>query len=179
LTARKAYVPFPEKFRELPPGTVFDFTADASRNWKDIVKVVPDPEAESGITNRLEFPTAIDTDQHPVERYRLPMPWGLYDQLNKKSGGGGVIKPEDVPGPGYHWYKLGTFKVGPSYYLYFFWSWIIQVDIDSVVDPEKPDQEFDIWARIKFEGPSFPHGKPGQRDAICVERVVLVKKAPH
>ncbi len=175
LTARKAYVPLPERFRALPAGTVFDFTADQTRDWRNIVKVVPDPEAESGITNRLEFPTETDTDKHPLERYKLPMPWGLYDQINKTSSGGGSIKPEDVEGPGYHWYKMGTFRVGPSYYLYFFWSWIIQVDIDSVLDPANPDQEFDVWARIRFEGPGFPHGQADQENAICVERVVLVK----
>jgi hypothetical protein len=66
-------------------------------------------------------------------------------------------------------------KIRPTYYLYFFWSWIIQLDIDSVIDPENPDQEYDIWARIKFEGPAFPHGKEGDKNAVSVERVVLVK----
>jgi len=105
------------------------------------------------------------------------MPWGLYDQLNKRGIGSGRIKPEDVPGPGYHWYKMGTFTIKPLTYLYFFWSWIIQVDIDDVIAPDNPGQKFDVWARIKFEGPAFPHGKPNQKDAICVERVVLVKSA--
>ncbi|MFQ6098051.1 MAG: DUF4838 domain-containing protein, partial [Armatimonadota bacterium] len=174
-TALPPHVRVPKKFSDLPPGAVLDFTADVTRNWKDIVKVVRDDEAESGITNRLEFPTKIDTDRHPVDRYRLPMPWGLYDVKNKRSGGGSQIKPEDVPGPGYHWYKMGTFRVGPSHYLYFFWSWIIQVDLDAAFDPDSPEQKFHVWARIKFEGPAFPHGKPGDKNAISVERVVLVK----
>ncbi len=169
LTARKAYVPIPERFRDLPRGTVFHYTADMTRNWRNIVKVVPEEGSESGITNRLEL------SDEDMEKYKLPMPWGLYDQVNKKSGGGASIKPEDVPGPGYHWYKMGTFTVGRSYYLYFFWSWIIQVDIDNVVDPDQPDRKFDIWARIRFEGPGFPHGEPDQKNAISVERVVLVR----
>ena len=174
LLARKAYVPVPEKFRHLPPASVFHYTADETRNWQDIVKRIPDPEAESGITNRLELDA--ETRQKPGEQpYKLPMPCGLYNVMSKKGAGGGVIKPQDVAGPGYHWYRLGTFEVGPSYYLYFFWSWIIQVDIDNVVDPDNREQKFDVWARIKFEGPGFPHGKPGDTNAICVERVVLVK----
>ena len=32
-------------------------------------------------------------------------------------------------------------------------------------------------ARINSEGPGFPHGKPGEANAISVERVVLVKAA--
>jgi hypothetical protein len=102
------------------------------------------------------------------------MPWGLYDQAERKGIGSAQIKPEDVPGPGYHWYKLGDYAIGPSYYLYFFWSWIIQVDLGSAYDEAKPDQKFEIWARIKFEGPAFPHGSPDDPNAICVERVVLV-----
>lgn len=175
-TAFPVHVPLPARFRDLPPGTVFDFPAHLTRNWQDIVKVVKDADTETGITNRLEFPTGEHADRHPLERYKLPMPWGLYDQVNKRGMGSGSIRPDDVPGPGYHWYKMGTFSVAPSVYIWFFWSWIIQLDVDSVVDPENPDQRFDIWARIKFEGPEFPHGNAEDKNAICVERVVLVKE---
>ena len=174
LTARKAYVPLPERFRDLPAGTVFDFTADATRNWRNTVKVVPD-DTESGITNRLELTDDLLQPDGDKRSYALPMPWGLYDQLNKRSEVGAPIKAEDVPGPGYHWYKMGAFKIVPSDYMYFFWSWIIQLDVDSVIDPATPDAQFEVWANIKFEGPGFPHGKPEEKNAICVERVVLVK----
>jgi len=175
LLARRAYVPLPQKFRGLPPGSVCHYTADETRNWRDFVQRVPDPEAESGITNRLELDANLKRDPTEERPYKLPMPWGLYDQINKDFGRRSVIKAADVPGPGYHWHRMGTFRIKPSDYVYFFWSWIIQVDVDNVVDPERPEQRFDVWARIKFEGPGFPHGKPDQRNAICVERVVLVK----
>lgn len=167
LLARRAYVPLPEKFRGQPAGTLLDYTADTARNWQGIARVVPDPEAESGITNRLEL------KEDEVEKYRLPMPWGLYDTIGKAGVGAGSIKPEDVPGPGYHWYRMGAFAVRPATYLYFLWSWIIQVDLDDAVDAKRPDRKWEVWARIKFEGPAFPHGRPEQKNAICVERVVL------
>lgn len=173
-TSLPAFVPRPAKFADLPASRVFDFTADTARNWRDIVELVEDEEAESGITGRLEFPTTIDTDRHPLEKYVLPMPWGLYDQANRKGMGSAQIRPEDVPGPGYHWYRLGEYAIGPSYYLYFFWSWIIQVDLGAAYDDANPDRTFEIWARIKFEGPAFPHGAEGDANAISVERVVLV-----
>jgi hypothetical protein len=174
-TVLPAYIPPPERFADIAPERVHDFTADMTRNWKNIVQVVQDEEAESGIANRLEFPTTVDTERHPISRYELPMPWGLYDQRNTEEAGSGLIEAEDVPGPGYHWYKMGTFEIGPSYYLYFFWSWIIQLDIDSAWEHQDPDQKFDIWARIKFEGPAFPHGAPEDENAIMIERVVLVE----
>jgi len=169
LTARPAYVPLPEKFRGLPPGSVFDYIADASRNWQDTVKVVPDAEAETGITDRLEL------SDEDMQKYKLPMPWGLYDQISKQGFSGQSIQEADVPGPGYHWYQMGTYTIGPSYYQYFFWSWIIQFDVDNVYDAKNPEEGWEVWARIKFAGPGFPHGRPEDRNAICVERLVLVK----
>ncbi len=170
------FVPLPQKFQDRPRGTVFDFTADMFRNWRDIVRVVRDPDTESGIAARLDFPPPVDAAKHPLKKYRLPMPWGLYQPATKKSLFSRAIQPEDVPGPGYHWYRLGAFSIPPTTYLYFFWSWIIQLDLDSVIDPKSPDAKFAIWARIKFQGPAFPGGNPDEPNAICVERVVLVRK---
>lgn len=164
----------PAKFRNEPLERIYDFTADLTRNWQNIVKVVRDPEAESGITNCLTFPNSAD-DRHPLEKYKLPMPWGLYVPKNKNFAVSQTIAPEDVPGPGYHWYRFGSHKLESSMYLYFFWSWIIQLDIDGAMDPGNPDTEFEIWARIKFTGPAFPHGKAEDPNAIRVERVVLLK----
>ena len=162
----------PEKFRSQPRGTVYDYTALMTRNYGDVVKVVKDPEAETGITNRLDLTAADVTNP---EKYVLPMPLGLYGTIDKKFVGGAPIKAEDIPGPGYHWYLMGTFPVEPGFYMYCFWSWIIQLDVDNVFDPAKPDQAFEFWLRVRFEGPRFPHAKPGETDAICVERIVLVK----
>jgi hypothetical protein len=159
----------PDKFRDLPQDRVFDFSSESTRNWNDEAKRVPDSEAETGFTNRLELTEA------DAEKYALPMSWGLYDAINKKGRGGSVIRPEDVEGPGYHWYKMGVFPIGSSYYVYFFWSWIIQCDVDCVLDPNQTEQSFEIWARVKFEGPLFPQGEPGKKNAISIERVTLVK----
>ena len=168
-------VALPERFRALPKGSAYDYLATMTRNWADVVKVVKDPEAESGIANQLDL--TADCVERP-EKYVLPMPWGLYGTVEKKSAGGNTIKAGDIPGPGYHWYKMGAFPIAPGCYAYFFWSWIIQVDVDNAIDPAKPDQKFEVWARIKFTGPRFPHARPGDKDAIYVERLVLVKTGP-
>jgi hypothetical protein len=167
-----AILTLPAQFRDLPARDVHDFTPFMTRNFGQIVKVVADADAECGFTNRLDL-TAADVE-HP-ERYVLPMPSGLYGSQTLKSTGGTPIHAEDVPGPGYHWYCLGTFPIAHDSYVYLFWSWIIQIDVDTAWDPSHPDQPFSVWARVKFEGPRFPHAKPNQPDAICVERIVLVK----
>jgi hypothetical protein len=168
-------VALPEKFRDLPPATVHDYTADMTRNWADVVKLVKDPEAETGSANRLDL-TAKDVES--PDKYVLPMPWGLYATVEKKSVGSHAIQRGDIPGPGYHWYRMGAFPIAPGTYAYFFWSWILQVEVDNVFDPAEPAQKFDVWARIKFEGPRFPHARAGDHDAICVERLVLVNAQP-
>jgi len=169
LLARPAFVPLPQKFRDRQPKDVLDFTAEQSNNWKDIAKRVPDPESECGITSRLELSDA------NLEKYRLPMPWGAYAPAEKRGLASTSIRPDDVTGPGYHWYKLGSVTIRPSTYVYFFWSWIIQFPVDAAADPKQPDQKYDVWARIKFDGPAFPHGKPNEKNAISIERVVLAK----
>ena len=174
-TSLPVFVALPAKFADAPAGTVVDFTADMSRNWRDIVKVVKDEGAESGITNRLTFPDGLAAKDHPLDKYKLPMPWGLYAPATKAFVTSSSITAADVPGSGYHWYKMGTHKIGPSYYLYFFWSWIIQIDLGSAFDEANPDQQFDIWASVKFEGPAFGQGDADDENALCVERVVLVK----
>ncbi|MBT7165346.1 MAG: DUF4838 domain-containing protein [Victivallales bacterium] len=163
----------PTEFAGIAPGRIHDYTADLTRNWRDIVQVVKDPESESGIANRLAFPNS-GGKKHVLAKYKLPMPWGLYTPLTKTFNVSAKIEAKDVPAPGYHWYKFGTHPVGTSTYFYFFWSWIIQLDVDDAMVAEAPETRYDIWARIKFTGPDFPHGKADDANAIYVERVVLV-----
>lgn len=171
-TAFSPNAALPAQFREVPRNRIYDFPATLTRNWGDIVKVVKDPEAETGLANKLD----LTADNVPdAEKYVLPMSWGLYGVAEKRGIGSRVIQAADIPGPGYHWYKLGTYPIASGYYVYFFWSWIIQAEVDNVCDPAKPEQPFEIWARIKFEGPRFPHAQPNGRDAIYVERLLLIK----
>lgn len=169
LLALTKIVPLPERFRSLAPRDVFDFTAEQSSNWQNQVKRVPDKEADCGITNRLE------PSDEEMKKYKLPMCWGAYAPADKKSLGTATIRAEHVPGPGYHWYKLPPITVLPSTYVYFFWSWIVQFPIELVGDSSPPERKFEVWAHIKFEGPGFPHGKPDEKNAICVERLVVVR----
>jgi hypothetical protein len=162
----------PAKFRNVPDGSLFDYTAPMSRNADGTVKVVKDAEAETGVADKLDL-TADYVDRK--EKYALPMPWGLYGPANKVFAASSAIKADDIPGPGYHWYKMGEYAIAPSFYLYFFWSWIIQFDIENAYDPVNPNQKYEVWARVKFTGPRFPHARQNETDAIFVERAVLVK----
>ena len=53
-------------------------------------------------------------------------------------------------------------------------AWNIQVRVSECYDPAHPDREWDIYASLRFEGPTYPHGEKGAVDRVYVDRVVLV-----
>ncbi len=160
----------PAKFREISASKLTVYGPRDTRNYADHAKVVADTQTELGEATRFEFADA------EVERYKLPMPLGIYDIVGKKELVSDFIEPEDIPGSGYHWYQLNDVTLPSNAYIYFFWSWYIQIDLNSDFDEENPQQQFEVWVNLKFEGPMFPHGKVEDKNAISLERVVLVKK---
>jgi hypothetical protein len=170
-TSSATYTPVPPKFSQLPLADLSIYDVENMRNYENKAMIVKDAQAATGAASRLEIPEA------EVEKYKMPFSWGIYDLLNRKNVSEGTIKPEDITGPGYHWYKMSetTLPHGDAY-AYFSWSWLIQLDISDSFDKNKPDQKFEVWGSIKFEGPAFPHGKTEDKNAISVERLVLVKK---
>ena len=167
----------PKKFQNLPREQVFDFFMTSATRWSDVVKLIEDPEAESGMACRLGFPNE-GGEKHCVEKYKLPLKCGVYSPGIQSSLCGGEIKANQVPGPGYHWYKLRTSFITADSYLWVFWSWRIKLDISKAFNINFPKQKFDIWARVKFTGPAFPKGVKTDPNAIYLERVILVKVAP-
>ena len=185
-------VALPEQFRNLPKGCVWDYTPEDFRISGYKAPTVPDKDAETGVTVRRELADEATATLKCQRKPKLPMPWGLYDlrhklpmpwELYETQHAKGVttssnIAPESISGPGYHWYKLPTVAlIGGGYYVYFqdlfIWCPVIQCDLN--IPKSRPAGKYDIWARIKFEGPGFPHGDAAQKNAICVERVVVVK----
>jgi len=163
-------VELPEQFRSLPKGSVWDYTPEDFDDTWSFIRPQPDPEADLGMTARVEL------------TQRLPVTWRLYDlrtpcepyatkpedlKAIKVSAG---IRSEDIPGPGYHWFKLPTAALGDGGY----YVLVMGIKCNFSVPKKGP---YDIWARITFEGPDFPHGKEGQINAICVERIVVAKSA--
>jgi len=168
LTAGPIYIPTPAKFQNVPLRDLLIYGANDTRNYKNKAVVVSDKQAESGTATRYEIP---DSEQ------KTPMIWGIYETRNRTNLLIDHIKPETIPGAGYHWYRMGdvTFNNNRSY-VFFTWSWFIQVDLNSVFDANNPEQQYEVWANLKFEGPAFPHGSVNDKNAIYVERLALVKK---
>ncbi len=164
--------PIPRKFKDIAKHhRIFDFPVDKMRLHKISASNIPD--ASTGRAVRIMV------GENEKEIYSLPMSAGLYDQTSNQIrdlGRNGLTK-EEISGPGFHWYKIGeNCTLTLSTYLYFFKNWIVQVDLGSVLEPQRPNEQFDIWASMKFEGPDYPYPKPGDKNAVYVERVILVRK---
>ncbi|NUP98996.1 MAG: DUF4838 domain-containing protein [Armatimonadetes bacterium] len=173
LVSVPGFVELPEEFRKLPAADVVDLTPDTFRLWANEAKLVADKEADLGSTARLRM---ADTKPDPRGDYLLtpekPMPWGVYDTINKKGLKSAPIKYEDVTDGGYHRYKLENVTLTEGCYVYYFWSWVIQADLGGI----EPGAAYDIYTWVKFDGPGFPHGDANEENAISVARIIAVRR---
>jgi len=167
--------PLPEQFKGYKKDSIVDFPSDLFRLWSNI-KIVKDTESAYGLTCKIAM---ADVTAEERAKYMItdaqPMPMGHYNPKDRVFGGSTGIAPKDIK-PGYNLYKFGPFKMKPSEYFYLFWSWNIQMDLDAIRS-DNPNQEYEVYASIKFEGPSFPTGDPSKPDVICVDRIIAVRVA--
>jgi hypothetical protein len=74
--------------------------------------------------------------------------------------------------------KNGRTPIGPLTKTIATKSWQHQVTLSGLYDPANPDQEWKVYWSIRLTGPNFPFGKVWERDAILVDRMILVKCVP-
>lgn len=175
VAAVNPFAPLPARFQHVPRELLTDLGPDAFRRWKNVCKLVPDPASDTGMVARLDL-AAPDVDQ--AERYRMlpdtAMPWGVYDTVAKKGVKTASIAIPDVAGPGYQWYTLKDVRLTPGCYGYLWWSWIIQVDLDSALG-DRAAATCDVHVQMKLTGPWFPHGRADEPNTIDVQRVIVVR----
>jgi hypothetical protein len=161
LCEGKDYAPLPERFRSLPPERVIDLLAPqfAGRHFP---MFVPDPDAALGLAVARMNPD------------ELPMPIGVYSLATGQVLGEVGVKPADIPGPGYHLYKGPRFTPDERCYIWLTKSWQIQERLETLFDPSKPQQQWDVYISAKLTGPSYPHGKPAEQNGFWVDRMILV-----
>lgn len=162
LCQGKESAPLTEQFQSLAPERVIDVMAP---QLTPCAWTVADPEAALGLALEAK-------DPNPKE---LPILVGLYDLASKKQRALNSIKAEDLPGRGYHWYRLGQFPLGEWTYLHLL-NWRITLHMHMLCDPRRPDRQWEAWASVKFTGPQYPHGEPGAPNRLYVDRVILIDK---
>lgn len=169
VSAGAEYTPLPEQFRDLPADRVIDLTAPLF-GGANFPIVVPDPDAALG----LAVPR--------IEKNEMPMNisyWNVHGGpagITPDTPLGVTIKPEDVPGPGYHLYQGPTFKLAEWTYMYLTRSWQLQKHLYTLYDPAHPDRKWTAYCSMKFSGPDYPHGQADEPKGLFLDRLILVRE---
>ncbi len=162
LVSGMEYTPFraPSKFAGQD---YIDLPADQSQLYGGL-RVVSDADAEAGCAVKV-----------PRDN-ELPLAGAMYVPLTEQTSGGRSIAAAEVPGPGYHWYKVADIRPQPSAYVYFTRDWTVQFPLNAVVADAVGDDVCELWVSVKFTGPAYPFGKPDDGNAVWIERIVLKKR---
>ena len=175
--------PLPPELAKIPRDRIVDLA------WPQLLgnvvtELERDPEAAMG----LAFCLRMDTpwyDKHG----RLPISLFLYDYSSTVNYAGkqtpdglgranSEVSPNQLTGGGYHWYCTNPGKIGPATRTIATKSWGHQVDLSGLYDPAHPEQEWKVYWSIRLAGPNFPYGKLWDKDAVLIDRMILVKCAP-
>lgn len=174
---RAGTVPLPEALRNLPQGSVMDFTwtdfSEGFMNGKPMATLTPDAQAAGG--------KAIVYTGNGPEDHKKPLNFGVYDGDRKVFGPSVEIKSADLPQDGkYHWYRIGRFPVTNGVLVWAHWTWYISAHLDRAFDAAVPDPNCDLWVSLKVLGPDYVAGSK-DADSIWLDRVLLVRpeNGPH
>lgn len=173
----------PSKFKDLPEGGYTDYPADSiSTGYADLV--IEDVDSEAGIAVKKVFTEQeMLSQEYPITTKKFArdyvLAWDLHNYQKSTAKGDEptivYLKPADVSEPGYQWYKLGSYHIEENSFLWVY-NANLEVPMRAAIDPLEPSAAYDIWVRLKFEGPAFPHGTADQANAVFVERIVVIKK---
>jgi hypothetical protein len=176
--------PLPPELKDIPSDRIVDLA------WPQILgNVVTETEVDSSAALGLAY--CVQTDKPWfIKNGRTPINLFLYDYSStvnyagKKTPDGQAtanseVRPELLKEGSYHWYSTNPGKIGPSTRTIATKSWAHQVDLSTLYDPANPDQEWKVYWSIRLTGPNFPPtGKIYERDAILIDRMILVKCVP-
>jgi hypothetical protein len=165
----------PAKFARLPRENYTAYAADSYMTCgNSAVEVIEDKYTQNGITCcvRLSDKSLASLDGNALK-------WDMHDHTKRATGKEATIRyiklDEIIPGSGYHWYKLGTYCINKNNFLWIYGA-DLSIEVSDARDIFDPSCQYDIWARVKFEGPAFPYGGKKGKNAILIEWIVAVKK---
>ena len=156
----------PEKFAGLAPGSYFDFPAEVAFRPGNRPVLREDPEAESGCG---VFWNVKQTENQPHVDNQI-FRWGMYSPSEHQSWGIKTLPWDRIGWKGYRWINLGKYKLEPDCFLYFFFTWQIQMSVGHVGNPFAPEGLYEIWAKVKLVGEDENH-RPLE---VGIDRIVIL-----
>ncbi|MFH0797214.1 MAG: DUF4838 domain-containing protein [Candidatus Omnitrophota bacterium] len=161
ITSTLKLKPLPVPLNEIPEEKVQQVVPDSSQLYRDAT-IEKDPDSASGIAITKETGG------------ELPFNLGYYDGTTKRQLPRNITKDE-ICSSGYNLYKIGRTTLNEQCLVWISSSWWIGFPaISACYDSDDPEKEWDIYASLRFEGPTYPHGPKSTVDRVFVDRVVLV-----
>lgn len=108
-----------------------------------------------------------------LDTSELPLSMGFYDQTDTIQYHG-QIPAEDITTNSYDLYYINTAALNQRCLVWFTASWMLSIPISEHYDHDDPDRLWDVYASVRFEGPTYPFGGTGLVDRIYVDQIVLV-----
>ena len=161
----------PVKYKKYKADTLKLFGTNCLSAYRDTSKIKADPESSLG--KAAVF--------HPANKkyHKTPVKIGMFDGSTKRQMTTSITDiPQDEK---YHWYKIGTFKIGTSTKIWLTEFWHITMTLrdtfissDGLKDEENPNF-YEIWVSLKFEGPTYVKGS-SKPNAIYFDRAFLARE---
>ena len=149
--------------------------------WPDFKssRVSADPEAAGGKCIAFSNPKVNYSFAGKYPPHSRNVMFGIYDPHNKRYPARREIPKAELPqDEKYHLYHLGRAVIPPGAVFYSHSSWLVGVSLSGIYDVNFPDDQYDVYASIKVQGPSYvPDSK--LPDDFRLDRVVLVRCKPR
>ena len=167
-------IPTPPEFAQVPEKDLrkFAYTKFSKVYLKGDLHDFRVADPDSPVGKAMTAPPTREHDMKTPVNNMFPTRFGVHDPTTKKDIAFDIPKiPADEK---YHWYKVGTFEVGPGTYVHGFF-WLMKADISSVyglADGVADFNKWEVWVSAKYTGPAYVKGstKPNQ---IFWDQVIL------
>lgn len=174
--------PLPPELAGIPSDRIVDLA------WPQLLGNTISGSLDADPAAAMGMAFCVQTDSF-LKNGRTPIPLFLYGYSNTLSYAGkptpdghGTSNAEVLPASlkegGYHWFSAAPGKIGPATRATATKSWGHQLALNNLYDPANPDQEWKVNWSIRLAGPNFPFGHVYARDAILIDRMILVKCVP-
>ena len=142
-----------------------------------MITVIDDPEAFGGkAVGFIEgvLPKRTDAKELAARlRNDRGISMGVYDYRNRRYLAKANLPPQMMPkDEKYHWYYLGRVKLVETCFLWLHWSWRSQLQLRAFYDTSDLNNDVEIYAHIKVQGPNFVKGSK-KKNMYATDRVVI------
>lgn len=154
--------PLPARFASMPPGKVIQIPQCGGFHSRR------DPDAACGEAKTQPFRDG------QMEKSSRKIGFDFYDQFQKKNLMHGTVDASKSAPGRYELYFVAKTSIPRGGLLAFDSWWGVSVSLAPYYPEGDEFREFEIWASLKFEGPSFGSAPADGKDRMFCDRIFLI-----